>query len=523
MSAPKNRFGRVSRRLAAAAAAGLAGAGAFATPAAAQTPAVEAVFVEDYSPVTAGRDATLFTAQIIFDAAFPAEGHGVTATFTVDAPEGAFGIENDGDDEDCAPNAAGTAVTCARDAGESVYFDFLYAATPEAEAGVYDYTVDFAVDGETVETFTGDIEVAAGAEGSARPYLHGGVDLGEVDPGGSAGATPVILQEEALDADAAAVLVEFDGQQTLVSNNDPVEILAAYDNCTAEGDGVACVIADFEDAPGQAYTFTGPVEYRLAEDAPGPYEYCRCEYRVSTLTEDEAESRYGDGVLELDGDLLGLTATEEDGQGFDPVAGTITLAGTANEYDLSVGAVDAKGAKGDEVTVRIPVANEGPASAYTFFDGPGSYAVVGELPKGAALVAIEDGDEWNCFTGSDMASYLNDEVTADRLAELDFACLFFSMEQGADRELAVTVEITDADAEGAGSVEVLSFEHEGYPGDFEADAANDTAAFTLDGSGSGKLPTTGTSMTVIYVAAAAVLVAGVLLLVLTRRRKAAAE
>ncbi|GAA2124992.1 LPXTG cell wall anchor domain-containing protein [Glycomyces algeriensis] len=504
-------------------AAGLAVA-AFASPAAAQTPEVEAAFVEDYSPVTVGDEPTLATAQIDFAEAFEA-GRTLTATVTIDAPDGTFAIADDGDG-DCVPNAAGTVVECTADAAESVLFDYTYAAVLEAEPGDYDYTVEFKVDGTTVATVDDVIEVSAH---SVESFRYGYAQL-DVEPGGTAEAAPSFLQTDPLPAGTVALAYGVSEPGYVMSGL--AEASAPYENCVDgywNGDGgVTCIVTDIEDSPGTTFAPDAPISFSVGETVPGPVDVCGCGFEVRPLTAEELEAEYGDVDTET-GDQLGFEAVSE---GDDPDdfgwAGFIDVRTAENPFDLSVTDVNAKGDKGKEVTLTVPVKNLGPADAASFFDGPGSYGIIGSLPKGLELVEV-DGEDLSCLEPDDpMVEHSFPQVDP---ATADFVCFFWSLGAGESFDFQLTVKITDDKSKAKGTLEIAAIDNEGYPGVADADPKNDTADITINGSGSGngngtgtgKLPKTGTSMGMIVGVAALVLVAGVVMTALAaRRRKAGA-
>ncbi|MFC3494599.1 LPXTG cell wall anchor domain-containing protein [Glycomyces rhizosphaerae] len=510
---------RAGRRAFAVLGAAALGVGAFALPAAAQTPPVEAVFVEDYSPVTVGDDPKLATAQIIFTEAFPEEGHTVSATITIDAPEGFFTLANDGDDSDCTPDATGTVVECAEDAAESVSFDYLYAAVLEAEPGDYDYTVEFKVDGTTVETVEDVIEVSAHSVESFR-YGYAQVDI---EPGGSADTAPAFLQTDPLPEGTVALAYGVSEPSYMLSGM--AEASAPYENCVDgywNGDGgVTCIVTDFADSVGTTFAPDAPISFSVEETVPGPLDVCGCGFEVRPLDAEELEAEYGDVDTET-GDQLGFEVVSE---GDDPDdygwAGLIDVRTTENPFDLAVSDANAKGDKGDEVTLTVPVKNLGPADAASFFDGPGSYGLIGTLPKGLELVKVDsDGDDLNCFEPDD--TFVEDSFPDSDLANADFVCLFYSLDADESFDFKFTVEITDADSNAKGTLEVAAIDNDGYPGVPDGDTKNDTADITVNGdNGSGQLPKTGVSLIWIVGAAALVLVAGVVLFALSSRRRKA--
>ncbi|SDD93502.1 LPXTG cell wall anchor domain-containing protein [Glycomyces harbinensis] len=523
MSAPKNRFGRAFARTAAAAGAAALGAGAFALPASAQAPVPVSVDLDIASEVVADNEHHLGGLTLEFGEDFAEGEHDVTAHIDYDTGSGLRLLQTY-DWDGCGLYAdTGQFLCIAEDADNPVEFAFEYKALVGAVEGVHDYTVTVDVDGETVETIEGTVEVLPyEGDGYGRPYLLGNAAYDGVEPGSTVDVAPEFLQESALSANAEAVVVTTWAPEYL-----PHGLAwpgAGYDNCIVnEGVNVTCVVTDFEDLPGTVFTFDTPIGYTVHESAPGPVDVCDCVYEVYTVGADRLEADFG-GVFwdEGSGDLFGLrTVSEPESEFVDEFHGNIDITTSQQLYDLTTEAIDVKGGNGDEVTVKLRAGNEGPAGAYSFFDGPGSYAVLVELPEGVEVVMTVGGDEWNCFEGDEMGSYLDDEVTEERLAELDFICMFHELSPGSDQAMPVDVKVTDEDADGAGSVEVIALDYEDYPGDFESDPKDNKAAFTLNGGGSGRLPTTGTSLTVIYVAAGAVLVAGVVLIVLGRRRKTA--
>jgi LPXTG-motif cell wall-anchored protein len=499
------------------------GAGAFAAPAAAQTPEVEETFVEDYSPITVGDDLKLAVAQIIFTEAFPL-GHELTATITFDAPEGTFTLDND-DDADCAV-LSDTVVECQADAAESVAFDYLYAPVLEAEPRDYDYTVEFKVDGTTVTTVDDVIEVRAHA---SDPFLYRGAEI-ESEAGGTSDTAPEYFQTDALAGDTVALAYGVAAPGYVLSGT--AEVTAPYENCIDEykgGPGITCVVTDFEDVPGGTFAPDAPIFFTVAENTPGPLTLCGCDYDVRALDAASLEEEFGDVDTE-NGEQLGLAviSESEDPADFAP-NGYVDLTTTPNPFDLSVAATNAKGAKGDQKTLTVPVKNLGPADAINVFDGPGSYGLIGDLPKGLELVKIDsDGDEVFCFEPDDpMIEHSFPQVDP---AKTDFVCIFSGLGEGESFDFKFTVKITDAAANAKGTLEVAAIDNDGYPGIADADTKNNKADITVNGSGNGsgsttpKLPKTGVSLGMIIGAAALVLVAGVVMFALTsRRRKAGAE
>lgn len=496
------------------------GAAAFAAPAAAQTPEVEATFVEDYSPITVGEDLKLATAQIIFTEDFPL-GRELTATITIDAPEGTFTLDND-DDVDCAA-LSDTWVECQADAAESVTFDYLYAPVLEAEPGDYEYTVEFKVNGTTVETVEDVIEVSAH---SSEPFLYGYTEF-KAEAGSTTDIAPAYFQDGPLAGDTVALAYGVAAPDYLLAGT--ADVTAPFENCVdghRGGPGITCVVTDFADLPGTTFAPDAPISFTIAENVPGPLTLCGCDVYVQPLDAATLASEFG-GVDTVNGDQLGLEVVSE---GDDPADfapnGYVDVTTAANPYDLSVAAVNAKGSKNAQVTLTVPVKNLGPADAVNVFDGPGSYGLIGELPKGLELVKIDsDGDEVFCFEPDDpMIEHSFPQVDPDKT---DFVCIFSGLGGGESFDFEFTVKITDATANAKGTLEVAAIDNDGYPGVADADTKNNKADITVNGTGSGtgsspQLPKTGASLGLVVGAAALVLVAGVVLMVLTARKRKAA-
>ncbi|MEU6248256.1 LPXTG cell wall anchor domain-containing protein [Glycomyces sp. NPDC047010] len=503
---------KTAARASAALAAAALGAGAFALPAQAQTFTPTEVFVEDYSPIAFGDEPGKFGLRIAFGDDFAAGEHDVTAVVELDTLDNAFTIGlPDGTGSDCPVNDTATTVSCTSEDADAVSFwEFRYAPTAELVSGEYDYTVTFAVDGETVAVREDTIEVV-GTDDDA-PYLHGIADYTGVAPGSSVAVEAEVLQQVALPADTAAVVAVLTGPDFAVIEG--VEVTAGYDNCTEGafgGPGATCVITDFPDEPGTAFALS-PVDYALDAGLPGPYWYCDCEYEVFPVDEDGLAGYGGVTWDEGSENLMGLTASDGPDEYSNPFTGYINVQSGAQQYDLSVANANAKGAKDTETTVTVSATNAGPADAVRFFDETGSYAVLGALPAGLELVAIDDED----VTCPDAAEWA-DLLPLEDLSGLDFACFFDALPAGETLELDVRVKVTgDASAnDGTLAVVARQYEEDG----FEADPADNDAVFSVNAGGSPNLPTTGSSMTVLLGGAGAVLAAGTGLAFAARKRR----
>jgi len=502
------------------------GVGAFALPAAAQTPepAAEVFFDE---PVEAGADFATGMIELQFGDDFEPGAHDVTAQLSVYG-NGWQLAEGTTDDGTCELGGIPEQwVNCtAEDADAAIEFVFDYRAGAEMPSGEYDYALLIGVDGVNLDPINGTVEVDGDDDNNDptedRPYLHGDTEYTDVKPGDSVAVTADFLQAEALPADTAAVVVTAFGTEYIPHGL--AWATAEYDNCSVYEDSVTCVVTDFEDLPGTVFGFADPITYEVSETAPGPFDVCGCSYIVRTVNDEELEEDLG-GVTWDEGsdNLFGLRVVSEPESEFDdPDLGQITITTTEHPFDLSVADANAKGAKGDQVQLTVPVKNLGPADASVFFDGPGTYGLIGELPKGLELVKIDsDDDTVYCFEPDDLM--VKDSFPNSDLKNADFVCLFQGLDAGASFDFKFTVKITDASANGKGTLEVAAMDNDGYPGVGDADTKNNKADITVNGSGSGNLPKTGASLGLVIGVAALVLVAGVVLMVVTsRRRKAAA-
>jgi len=514
-------------RVAAAAGAAVLGAGLFALPAYAQAPApVDVVHPSDHR-ITADDSEHAGSLTIVFGDDFAEGEHDVTAVFSLAPDTGVdYWADNDPSYGGCGPEATSGLLTCeAEDAGATVEFTYRYAAETGADLGAHPYTVTIAVDGETVRTVEETMEVVAPESGS--PYLHGDQAFEDVEPGSSVDIRPEFLQAEALPDDTVAVVVTLRGSEYV--SYGLAWPRAEYDNCIANdyAPEVVCVVTEYEDLPGTAFVFRDSTWLDIDASAPGPMDLCGCSYSVEPIEEVTLEDQYGGVFWDEDSDnLFGLMVAGDPESPFeDPYNGYLDIRTAEHPYDLALTDRTVKGAKGDEVTVTIPVQNLGTAAAPTVFDGPGSYALVGELPAGTSLVSVEGPDDgWYCgddgesYPG-DAAQYIGDSMPQVDADGADFVCLFQRIGAGATLDVELTVEITDASARDAGSLTVAALGDEDYPGELDANWDNNTADLTLNGAGSGQLPKTGSSLTWILAGAAAALVIGIVLFAVSRRRR----
>jgi LPXTG-motif cell wall-anchored protein len=501
------------------------GVAAFASPAAAQTPepVVADVLVDE--PVTIGGDFASGAIHLEFGDDFTPGEVDVTAQLSVygNGIELAGGHTEHGDCE-----LGGTPpqwVNClASEADAEIDFKFDYRALDTAEPGEYEYALLIGVDGENLDPINGTIQV--GDEGGEdSPFLYGKAQF-EMEPGSTHDTAPGFLQTGALPEGTVALAYGVSEPSYILSGL--AEASAPYENCvdgfwTGDG-GITCIVTDIQDAPGTTFAPDAPISFSVGETVPGPVELCGCSFAVRALDAETLEAEYGD-VNTGSGDQLGLAVVSEgdDPAHFDSI-GYIDIRTTENPFDLAVSDANAKGDKGNEVTLTVPVKNLGPADAASFFDGPGSYGIIGSLPKGLELVKIDsDGDDLSCFEPDDPT--VEHSFPQVDPAKTDFVCLFWSLGADESFDFEFTVKITDANATAKGTLEVAAIDHDGYPGVADADAKNNIADITVNGTGSGsgtgKLPKTGTSLTLVVGIAALVLVAGAVMLIVTARKRRA--
>lgn len=535
------RFRRAAR-LAAATGAGILAA-TVALPAFAQTPDNPEVEFYLEELVVVGHEES-YSASVhpdFGDDGYLAE-HDVSTAFEIDAPEGTFVFDLP---EYCAPAEIGIGVDCfsrPQDQIWSLWWD--YRAADDAETGVYDYQMTVSVGGEAVEEFRGAIEVVGGEDPDPhRPFLHGAVEETDVAPGSTVDVTPKFRQEKALSDTAAAVVVTFGDPFGRVGIElDGAEAIADYDNCfdgqRYSDRGITCVITDYKDSPGSIFTLSGPIDYAVAPEATGPLAICHCYFSAFTVNASDLANEYGGEFWNpASSNLLGLeTAEDWDGpvDEYDaPYMGHIIIVTGDNPFDLALEDVNVEGEAGDEVTVTVPVANNGPADAYSRVDSYGSYGVRAQLPAGLELMEVDPAGDWSCLgpeSLEDAYEYQSDRTELDRF---DFFCYARSLDAGASLDLTLTVEITDATEATDGLIEVREIYESQYTDSLDSDLGNNLAVIGVnaadqigggqDDDASGKLPVTGLSLTVVGGIAGAALAAGAVMFVLVRRRRAGAD
>jgi LPXTG-motif cell wall-anchored protein len=507
------RLRRAGTRTAAVFGAAALGVGAFAAPAAAAPEPIE-TFLGFEGPFYAEGDPDPEGFEIYFGDDFTPGAHTVTMTLAIDIADDAFLFSGGDIGDRCEVDAAQTEVVCTEEASDSgIRFEFDVQVPDAAHVGTYPYTVDVRVDGEVVHSEAKDLTIAPPDDSTTPyPYLHGDVEFTGVGQSSSVGVRPEFYQDEPLAPDAAAVIVEFSGSDW----GSGVYVGAAeYANCLGDNWYATCIITEFSDSPGTAFTLNLPVPYTVSETAPGPFEICSCTYSVSTATAAELEANYGGADFEQE---LKLQVVDEPESEFGHNSyGLIRITTTENPIDLSIDPINIKGAKGTEATIEVEYANERAADALSHPDGPGAFVVLGNLPTG---VTMAPEDEINCIEEVHWDRFVPaiDQATID---DLDFACYFTRLGAGETQTIELEVEITSDKPASDGMLAVVV--QDGFVPD--ANLKNNTAKFSLNAAGgSGQLPKTGVSLGLIIGAAALVLVVGVVLFALSsRRRKAGTE
>lgn len=331
----------------------------------------------------------------------------------------------------------------------------------------------------------------------------------------------------------------------LIGDDEPyLDAAANYSNCGInDWDAVMCVFEGLAPEPGVVYEIPAdtPITVTLDENAPGPMEYFQY-FGVEAFdvwNRDEIENL---DYFESDTELVFEVSDMEDIEG--TYGAAITSA--ANAYDLAIEADDIDAATGAAAIIDITVENLGPADAVAHVhpgSGEGSFVFAVQLPAGVEIAAAQDENGYFTTPGDDhchnaaLNEWLADDDPASyRLERLDVVCSVWDVvEAGATVSIDLPVKVTGA-AGAAGRAAIVdrsdswTDEHLEYWGltraDFpvlDSDLDNNIADIRRGGDGSGKLPSTGTSLTVIGSAAAVALTAGAVVFVLLRRRKAAAE
>ncbi|MCD0442556.1 hypothetical protein LO763_02820 [Glycomyces sp. A-F 0318] len=313
-----------------------------------------------------------------------------------------------------------------------------------------------------------------------HPYLLGDVVVTEAPQGTTVAVTPTFLQERGLDPDTAAVVVEFDDSVArLGSRYIGAEAVADYDNCadTAVGQvgGIVCVITDVADQVGTALTLTDPIGYEILAQAPGPYDVCRCAYRVATVDAATLQAEYGGVTWDpASQNLLGIEAADA----WDPsagTAGTVTLVTAANPYDLKVtGNNTFGGAVGDLYTAPVWFGNDGPALGLDMsFDDQGSYVIRGRMPDGIELASLDDAPYWNCVDEAALGEEY-DRAEDTVLDRFDFVCYAESIRSRT--QFSFGIRIVGGSGE-QGMIEVAPAYTSPYADSLDADSSNDVMPF----------------------------------------------
>ncbi|RRR99290.1 FG-GAP repeat domain-containing protein [Glycomyces terrestris] len=451
--------GRSAARIAALALAAPVAAVAFAAPAAAaEIPGLDDVWYGHSvgGPAAGGTESAMVEIELRPAAGHEGESHEVGYELRFDDAAVPFTITpGDG----CAVD--GTVLTCTDPSVEGyTYFDFDVSAPADAVVGeVYPYTFTITVDG-IVAHADADQEMPVHAPDSTEPdphhpFLHGDpAPVTGAAPGSTVTVAPVFRQERDLSGDAAAVVAEFsDSFSRMGLRQRGAAAVADYDNCRpVEHDqvrgGVECVITGFTGATGSVLSFTRPIGYAVDADALGPFEVCGCVYSVRTIDEATLAADFGDLTWDPQSEnLLGITTGGAWTEPADPELaaweGVISVATSANPFDLQIPSGDIEGAVGKTDTVTVPVTNNGPATIYNREDDYGSASIRVQLPDGTSLDSIDSdgGGDWSCLDPESLpAEYERSETVLDRF---DLYCFLMTpLAAGETVDFTFTVDLT---------------------------------------------------------------------------------
>jgi LPXTG-motif cell wall-anchored protein len=530
---------RGSARFGAILAAAAFGAALAATPAQAQTGFdIDAAAWPDGDSFYVGwteetqRQSGEFYAIVNADKAFD----GVQVVFGLSDDLGGLALETE--QEGCV--ATGITITCDyTETSEWVEvraaFDLLVPQSVRAFDEV-DYSISVQPAGaEEATVFGGTWEFLPTGDEYARYELFGSSFEG-VAPGGT--VTPQIAFRN------ANVGTYNDVYLAIGQEHPYLQAAANYSNCGFNEWGeTMCVFEGLAPEPGVIYELAAdtPITVTLDEHAPGPMEYFQY-FGVEAFdvwNRDEIENLdYFEADTELVFEVSDLEDIEDNG-------GT-TVTSAANPYDLAIEAGDIDAATGETAVIDISAENLGPADAIAHAhpgSGEGSFVFAVQLPAGVELDADQDENGYFTTPGDDhchnaaLNEWLADDDPADyRLDRLDVVCsVFGDIEAGAVLTVDLPVKVTGAaGADGRASIidhsetwtdaelEYWDLTEADFPV-LDSDLDNNTAAISRGGDGSGQLPSTGASLTVIGGTAAAALAAGVVVFVLMRRRKTAAQ
>jgi LPXTG-motif cell wall-anchored protein len=331
--------------------------------------------------------------------------------------------------------------------------------------------------------------------------------------------------------------------------DDPyLSTVAEYGNCGMfRDDEIWCALPDLSPAPGEVYELSAdtPVTVTLGESAPGPIQY-RQGFQVAPLDSwgryylDEIE--FFDADQELAFELTDRTGVERS---------QMTVTSAVNPFDMTVAEQRIDGEAGESTTLPIVLDNLGPADALARAhpgSGEGRFHIAVQLPTGVKVTGVDEYGhiEVDGYYCSDAAAneWMGEiDPAVYQLDRIDVMCwgpdvLLPGEEFRLDLPVAVTGSAASTDGlvsvmESADTWDFTGFEENwglteaDYP-TIDADLDNNVAALTLNaavpgGGGSGQLPSTGVSLTVIASAAAAALAVGAVAFVVVRRRKAAAD
>ncbi|MFC4333924.1 LPXTG cell wall anchor domain-containing protein [Salininema proteolyticum] len=390
--------------------------------------------------------------------------------------------------------------------------------------------------------------VPAFAQDSYPEHLVHIEDVADVQPGAE---FPLSVSVSGLQAADSGTFLEIRPS----SRNQFLDVdLSPYDNCSTEAN--ACAFPDLNLEPGKVYEVAAdtPVNVVVDDTAPGPWDTRL--FSSSRPMDENLWWRFVEVGADLDFDSSSqLRLVESTGPSFEEKA-QARISIVDNPYDIAMKGADVEGTTGEEKTLELTVSNDSETAAH-FVDTPGRWSssllVTVDLPDGLAIDFPEGDDHFRSIDGTmcDGSGDSND-LTCEVFREV--------LHPGESFTLPLPTVITDEEGGEPGSAtvgdgpqywdeeryELIDQQNEEadwklgrqYFESVELETANNTAVLTLNGKGAdenaassggddesesaGKLPVTGSSMTVGIAAAAAALAVGVGAMVWTRRRKTAA-
>lgn len=364
----------------------------------------------------------------------------------------------------------------------------------------------------------------------ASAYTVQAEDVSGLEPGGSAPATLKFVNSGTA-APQHGVFIEFVSERVRTTGD--------YANC---GQGF-CAFPDFTPEPGVVYELPADTPLSVSVDAgvPGPMPML-VSIRFSDL---DPAAAGGLDYNDADTELAFQVAEDQDVEAH----ATMVVTTAEHPYDIEAHDETVTGGQGDQAVMHLDYTNLGPADAIAYEHPTNAelhFMVAVQLPDGLEVASQGPGVPPGSYD-IDYDNYCRifpeyqdpaPDPAIYGLDRVDFLCYAPGiLEPGETVSLAIDVLIAEDAVSGDGAISILEqaqtweeipYENIGqtlpeYPV-IEQEFANNTADLRLDvtgtapGTGGGKLPETGASLTAIGLAGAGALAAGALLLALVRRR-----